>query len=318
MPRSCIVPFCNEGYGSKPSRYSFFCVPKDPVKRKKWQAAIPRKLELKPGQAVCEKHFAPEDIVRKKVFKDCNGAVLAEAVLKIPRCAENAVPTLFPGCPKYLSRKTPKRRRDIIRKVIPKVKKVKLAHLSNSDVQENPVTSSHNSDFITPSQTFELSIFEQLYYDEDCFEVPESWTRIIPACGSKLIFYAQIVSRKVNEHIFPVYVKQVCVDENACVTCSILGKTLSHESLRTLKEPLKSCQELKDILICFNELKICSGTKLDKKLSDLECQSLCRDSSGCLRHTNCSLVVSEDDVCEKCKRLKKILCQKLLQLERIL
>lgn len=82
MPRSCVAPGCKQGYGSNPSNRSFFFVPKDPVRRAKWQAALPPRpnFELKYGQALCEKHFAPDDIIRKRVFKDRNGTVIAEVL----------------------------------------------------------------------------------------------------------------------------------------------------------------------------------------------------------------------------------------------
>ncbi|XP_046384984.1 THAP domain-containing protein 2-like [Ischnura elegans] len=82
MPRSCVAPGCTEGYGSKKSTFSFFSAPKDPVKRSKWQAAIPRvNFELKAGQVLCERHFMPHDIVRKKQLKDGNGKVVKEPLL---------------------------------------------------------------------------------------------------------------------------------------------------------------------------------------------------------------------------------------------
>ncbi|KAJ8869491.1 hypothetical protein PR048_028482 [Dryococelus australis] len=68
---------------------------------------------------------------------------------------------------------------------------------------------------------------------------------------------------------------------------------------------MKACLKLKAILI--NRIKVCRGTKLDKKLSDLECE--------CLYNT-CSLVVSGDSVCKECKKIQRTLRPKLLQLER--
>ena len=51
---------------------------------------------------ICEQHFHAEDIVWTTPTVDENGKVIT-VKLKCPRVKENAIPTLFPNFPKYLS-----------------------------------------------------------------------------------------------------------------------------------------------------------------------------------------------------------------------
>jgi len=53
------------GYKSNPEKVSRFAVPRDPELREKWLNAISRlNSTIKDKSYVCEKHFAPEEIIR--------------------------------------------------------------------------------------------------------------------------------------------------------------------------------------------------------------------------------------------------------------
>lgn len=54
---------------------------------------------LKPSDHVRSKHF-PENMVSSKYYAESNGRVLMDAP-KRPVLSVNAVPCIFPGCPKY-------------------------------------------------------------------------------------------------------------------------------------------------------------------------------------------------------------------------
>jgi len=145
MPKRCFVTHCESGYDSeikfcrennlKPK--SLFQAPKvgeiihdfyfhsyhlsicnycvyysqDPKQLRLWQLAIPRLDKvLSPSNYVCEKHFSDRFIERSYRTKLPNGTehvIPRERPLLLP----NAVPSKFPGCPKYLSKKSPVKRK---------------------------------------------------------------------------------------------------------------------------------------------------------------------------------------------------------------
>ena len=77
----CIAVKCDSGYKNKRSSEEqtrrFFYVPKDKNLIKKWQRAILRDdIEVKEGQAVCDKHFAESDIIRERTIIGPDGIVL--------------------------------------------------------------------------------------------------------------------------------------------------------------------------------------------------------------------------------------------------
>ncbi|KAJ8889589.1 hypothetical protein PR048_009089 [Dryococelus australis] len=205
---------------------------------------------------------------------------MLQIVYKQPRCAENAVPTVFPGCPEHILKALKRRRETLQKDSILKAERVKVSTWLPPIYEQETLLTSQNS-------------------------VPDTWSRIVRVDGPKAVFYTQAVSKKIKEQIVPLFVKQVCVNENANFTFSEMGKTVSNQHLSISPEPLTSCQELREILLMFNSVKLCCGTKLDKKLSDWECVCLWLDLSGCYRHHNCSLVVSEDSVCKEYKKIQR-------------
>lgn len=75
----CISVGCTSGYKSNPEKVHFFHVPKNNDKAKEWQKASGRKdIILNASHCFCEKHFAEDDIVRKKTFYNNNGDIIQE------------------------------------------------------------------------------------------------------------------------------------------------------------------------------------------------------------------------------------------------
>ncbi|XP_071625786.1 spectrin alpha chain-like [Temnothorax longispinosus] len=76
MTKSCAVPMCkSRNYSAK--KCSLFKVPSNIEQCKKWIAAIPGIVDLKPSQFVCEKHFEEHHILKKWVKYD-NDRIIAE------------------------------------------------------------------------------------------------------------------------------------------------------------------------------------------------------------------------------------------------
>lgn len=110
--RHCFAPGCTSGYVSsreQGQRASLFSVPKDPALFEAWQRAVPRadkSLDVK--SALCELHF-DEQFIERFYTHVINGETV-----QIPRgkpvLKSDAVPTIFPNVPAYLSKKVPKKR----------------------------------------------------------------------------------------------------------------------------------------------------------------------------------------------------------------
>lgn len=103
----CYAPGCQTGYvhvkgATKPS---LFIAPKDLELRKKWQKNLHRADKpLEDTSAVCELHFEPGCIVRQYVHT-VNGEEVRIERGK-PALRSDAVPTILPNLPAYLTKKT--------------------------------------------------------------------------------------------------------------------------------------------------------------------------------------------------------------------
>ncbi|KAG8180952.1 hypothetical protein JTE90_024701 [Oedothorax gibbosus] len=102
MVNTCVVPGCRGNY-DKNEKVTLFRFPKDKFQLQKWVSTIPRE-NFTPSKhsRVCLRHFKEEEIRRHtEAFE--NGQKLSVA-LQQPRLKDGAVPVIFPGSPKYLSK----------------------------------------------------------------------------------------------------------------------------------------------------------------------------------------------------------------------
>ncbi|KAH8022748.1 hypothetical protein HPB51_004272 [Rhipicephalus microplus] len=103
MPNKCCVPGCTGNYktGKKIQVFSF---PKDADALKQWLRAIPRK-DFVPTSCtkVCADHFDASCIEKTTSYTDPRTGRVIEVALRVPRLRPGSVPTVFPGCPSYLS-----------------------------------------------------------------------------------------------------------------------------------------------------------------------------------------------------------------------
>ena len=81
---TCICFACKSGYRSnraedRANKISFFKAINDKKVLKQWQEAISRDgYIVKCGDAVCTRHFDPEDIITEKIFKGPDGSIIAK------------------------------------------------------------------------------------------------------------------------------------------------------------------------------------------------------------------------------------------------
>jgi hypothetical protein len=118
MPSRCCVPGCNSNYDSalKTTQnnrgMSIFKFPKNEERKQAWLKAIPRD-DFTPSSSsvVCQLHFHSTDIVRYDKHLQPDGST-KELLLNRPRLKDNAIPSIFPNLPSYLTKSKPKERND--------------------------------------------------------------------------------------------------------------------------------------------------------------------------------------------------------------
>ncbi|KAH8018765.1 hypothetical protein HPB51_012084 [Rhipicephalus microplus] len=108
---TCFVPYCNSGYLSCKEARSLFRVPADVVKREAWSRLIKRAdRELNDASAVCDLHFEAHFIER--TFKTTINEEVVEFERDRPQLAKDALPTIFPGAPTYISKRLTKKKKE--------------------------------------------------------------------------------------------------------------------------------------------------------------------------------------------------------------
>ncbi|XP_042145072.1 uncharacterized protein LOC115332154 [Ixodes scapularis] len=102
MGKKCFVPNCNSGYRNCAERVPLFKAPSNDARLEQWRRAIARAdRRLLPSHHVCAKHF-PDELVSKTYHAELGGRVLLHAPKKAVLSVD-AVPSIFPDCPKYLA-----------------------------------------------------------------------------------------------------------------------------------------------------------------------------------------------------------------------
>ncbi|KAH8023789.1 hypothetical protein HPB51_017159 [Rhipicephalus microplus] len=113
--RLCFAPGCNAGYVSarkQGKKASLFSAPVDDERRKAWERAILR-ADKPPEKScvVCAAHFDERFIVHSYEH------VITGELVEIPRdrttLTADAIPTIFPNGPAYLSKKLPAKRETV-------------------------------------------------------------------------------------------------------------------------------------------------------------------------------------------------------------
>ena len=112
MVFSCCVTNCRSGYKPRkneviPSeKCSMFKFPTDPSQREKWRSAIPRRNFIpNENHRVCEKHFREFDFETTSIdMRASRRDNRPSPILQKKRLKPSAVPSVFPECPKYLSK----------------------------------------------------------------------------------------------------------------------------------------------------------------------------------------------------------------------
>ncbi|KAK3907771.1 Transposable element P transposase [Frankliniella fusca] len=142
MPDRCIVFGCKTGYDSELRKNredgvenpSLFTPKKEQLEH--WRKKIPvppEKVHLK--SPVCEVHFEKQFIIDKHTINI--GNVVIEEKRKKKALTPDAVPTIFPNCPKYCSVKVPKKRKSVSKQVQSPSKRRRVSRSTEKTLAEN-------------------------------------------------------------------------------------------------------------------------------------------------------------------------------------
>ena len=107
MTITCWPPGCKSGYNRQNGVRHFFSVPKDDARRLLWSRKIPRQGVLTSKHYLCDIHFDERYIVKT------HDVTVNGETTRVPRgkwdLTLDAVPTIFPNLPHYLSTELPKK-----------------------------------------------------------------------------------------------------------------------------------------------------------------------------------------------------------------
>lgn len=108
----CLVPGCRSNYLGEDTSTSIFIFPKDERLREQWFRAIPRpRKDYEDNKhMVCIRHFREVDIERThQYFYGLRTVTVIQD--RVALVKKDAVPSIFPNCPSYLSESNSKPKR---------------------------------------------------------------------------------------------------------------------------------------------------------------------------------------------------------------
>ena len=178
---------------------------------------------------------------------------------EVPRLRKEALPQVFPNCPKYSSKSRVKKRKSPIKinNLLEKRRDAKSE--KDNDFEANSIdtarcvkgtedgeetegkgTQTKADERFTieipdiptfmDSEHLQNTIFETIFNDEKSIHFPISWSRNSINFGVyKMIQFSQCTGKLVNGIIEPVSAKQVVIKENMEVWIAIFGKSINVE-----------------------------------------------------------------------------------------
>jgi len=219
-----------------------------------------------------------------------------QAPYKIPRLKENAVPSIFPNCPKYLSRPLKHRKPPLLRINPDYIKKN-----NNLINQENIITVQNN---------IQLLSFSRIQENINSIVIPKGWSTHIIEKQLMFSYYSIKIEKQPTYIPTPFIFKRVCVGINLNIKCYIMDKEI--DALKFGLEKICSIAELEELVKTFDNSSICSGFKVD---DDIQSQKTFIDLAGTQRHFMCQYILEGSKKCEHCTRAERSLNRQKLRLK---
>lgn len=282
----CFVPGCTTGYRGNKTKLSRFQPPKNPEYLEKWQKAIPRADKLLDNSCVvCELHFDSRFIQRHYVHTIQGKEVLTPRGK--PLLLEDAVPTIFPNLPHYLSKKLPVKRS--IRNRLDTVNK--KPKLSNDNIDDGPFHANKTS------------------LDDLCnVTLPsQHWVKICFTNQANVVCFCLWESLSDSGEILTPE-KRVVVVEETELKCTAYLKNVS-----IFSKTVKSSVDLQDVLNEVNSVgSICEGIGSVTEFFDLKLDLDLVIDGNVIRYGNCEgKVLNNFKKCGICKKQRKVLKKRL-------
>ncbi|XP_077535957.1 uncharacterized protein LOC144148272 [Haemaphysalis longicornis] len=263
----CFAPGCHTGYPGAP-KASLFAAPRDEDLRKKWERNLRRQDKpLTESSAVCEHHFEKHFVWRDYVH------IINGSEVRIPRgkpsLAPDAIPTLLPGCPAYLSVPTAKRRPERKRPAATSSSsenqkpRKQFRDLSNSSTVNESVL--HELSQESHSEPLTLCSIEKLALPA------KYWCKLQPDGYAGVLFATTTIQKEGK--LESIHEKAVCFDEinkNLSVQVFVRCVRCSDKLMSSLIDANHVLRETEEICICkaamtkldFTELEQCLTLKL--------------------------------------------------------
>ncbi|KAH6926177.1 hypothetical protein HPB50_015784 [Hyalomma asiaticum] len=245
----CFAPGCSTGYVSarKASvKKSVFAVPSSEDRLKEWRRAVPRADKILDQTSVlCESHFEERFILR-----DYTHIVNGE-VVKIPRgrpcLTEDAIPTIFPNTPSYLSKKLPQKRhsRTSRGEVLGKKRKT-------NDENEPPMEHDSALDATADgAPVIGACTVERLDYLQGEMLPNKYWCRCLLVDAPKAVAFT-VCSQAGDSLSFQKLV--LCSAEDTRYHCSVFVQGVTVKKVEVF-----DAESVKSLLHSVNEMIVCSG-----------------------------------------------------------
>ncbi|XP_049764640.1 uncharacterized protein LOC126092950 isoform X2 [Schistocerca cancellata] len=179
MPYRCCVPYCRGNYDCVP-KVTVFKFQEDEATKKKWLSSIRRdNFTPPPSSRVCHVHFHKDDVIwETQIVVERTGQLLTAPLFK-PHLRPDAVPSLLPNCPSYLSKEESRREG-------PEEKKQRLENEQLAAALQYSLASQKDYE-----NTFSFSSLEELMLRTKEVDLPNEWSVIKKQtkslCFSKII-----------------------------------------------------------------------------------------------------------------------------------
>lgn len=302
MSRKCFAPNCEMGLASRKRKFSIFRPPKDEELLAKWRRAVPRAdRTMTVDDGLCERHFEERFIVRKWEAVTSSGVKLLDVDRGRPKLTDDAVPTLWPNCPKYLSRvsKPPRIRKE--RQWSAPVTRPSIPH--ETEEQEHVLQMIQ-----TEPETTKADSFDYLWENVDNIDLPDrSWSKqAIEYKGFKSLVFTESVVTGRKSHT--VNRKQVVWDDTFGMHAYVFNRDLDPEALNGgHRQHSSSVQKVEELLRAFHAAIACRGGPSVKEHAEFPLNCGHVDGLGKWRHNDCALISREAYVCVRCTGLDRAL-----------
>lgn len=248
---------------------------------------------------------------------------------KIPRLKKGAVPSVFPNCPKYLSKPAP-RRRVLSERKMPSnstnsntceasdiFSSTKIDHIPddsvvmdiencegsiNQSAPSNIMSSEEDIHQPSPSnfapENTELTesercvLFDSLFSDKSSFNLPTAWLRYdIVNADFRAIEFSECTGRLKGNQIITVHHKKIVLYKDMRAQVFVMDCLLENNTVGLAETHVSSTVEIENAMGALHKLKICQGCASSSFVCNSKNTFTFQDALGTLRHNKCSLIL---------------------------